>query len=101
MPPLPSAPLVGLPIGDLEAARLAIGPNAARSSQRIGVVAVKNQHQPLVAAAIRGQRRVVDQEPDIGPIRIALLDLEDDRLVLRIAGAPGRVRQKRIVAVGP
>ena len=99
--PLPPAPLVGLPIGHLESPRLAIGPDPARRRQRVVIVAVEDQHHPLVAVGVGRQRRIVDQEPDIGPIRVPLLDREDDGLVLRVAGAPGGVRQERIVAVGP
>src|SRR6187402_1236705 len=60
--PLPAAPLVGLPIGQLEAACLAIGPGAPRSGQRLVVVTIENQHHPLITLAISRQRRVVDQE---------------------------------------
>src|SRR2546423_10574703 len=101
LPPLPSSPFIGLPIRQLEPPRLAIRPNAARRGQRVIIVAVEDQHHPFVAVAIGRQSRIVDQEPDIGPVRIAVLDRENDGLVLRIAGAPGGVRQERIVAVGP
>src|SRR6266851_1775782 len=101
LPPLPPAVLVGLPVGDLESPRFAIGPGAPRRSKRIAIVAVKDQNHPLVGAGIARQGGVIDQEPDIRPIRIALLDRQYDRLILRVAGAPGGVRQKRIVAIGP
>src|SRR3982074_649595 len=71
-PPLPPASLVGLPIGDLEPPRLAIGPGAPGGPERIAVVAVKNQNHPVIGVAVCRQRGVVDQEPDIGPVRIGL-----------------------------
>ena len=82
MAPLPASPLVGLPIGDLEAAGFASGPVLPGRGDRIGVVTVEHEDQALVAVAIGRERRVVDQEADIGPVRIALLDRQDDRLVL-------------------
>src|SRR5258705_3743211 len=53
-PPLPAAPFVGLPIGGLEAARLAALPDIPRRRQRIVVVAVEHQHHPIVALGVRG-----------------------------------------------
>ncbi len=96
LPTLPPAPLVGLPIGHLESPRFTIGPNPPRRRQRVVIVAVEDQHHPLVAVGVGRQRRIVDQEPDIRPVRVPLLDREDDGLVLRVAGAPGGVRQERI-----
>src|SRR5438128_12108994 len=78
LPPLPAAALVGLPIGDLEPPRLAGGPVFARGGERVGIVAVEHQNQTLVAVAVGRQARIVDQEADIGPVRITLLDREDD-----------------------
>src|SRR4029453_14580871 len=101
LPPLPSAAFIGLPVSRLEAPRLAISPGSARGSERLVIVAIEYQHQPFVAVAIRRQRRIVDQESDIGPIRVAVLDRKNDGLVLRIAGAPCGMRQERIIAVGP
>src|SRR6185312_557837 len=75
---LPAAPLVGLPVGQVEPSRLAIGPGAARCRQCVIIVAVEDQYDPLVALAIGRQRRVVDQEADVGAVRIALLDREND-----------------------
>ena len=47
-PALPAAPLVGLPVGDLKSPRLAIGPGAPRRGQRLAIVAVEDQHHPVV-----------------------------------------------------
>src|ERR1700742_550246 len=68
---LPAATLVSLPIGDLEAPRLAIGPGISRDRERLAIVAVEHQNQPLIGLRIRRQRGVIDQKPDIGAIRIA------------------------------
>ena len=70
---------------------------AVTKGERVIIVAVEDQHHPFVAVAIGRQRRVVDQEPDIGPVRVALLDRENDGLVLRIAGALYSRRDPRIV----
>src|SRR5437660_1369187 len=61
-PPLPAPPVIGLPVGNLEAARLAILPGIPRRRQRIAIVAVENQHEALVALGVRRQRRVINQE---------------------------------------
>src|SRR5260370_28023946 len=47
-PPLPPAPLLGLPIADLEPPCPAICPGAPRRSNRIAVVAVENQNHPII-----------------------------------------------------
>src|SRR5258705_5065568 len=100
-PPLPAAPFVSLPVGGLKAARLATLPGVPRRRQRIVIVAVEHQHHPIVALGVGGERRLVNQETDIGAVEGALRDRQDDRLILRIARAPGRMRQKGIGAVGP
>src|SRR6266851_1903140 len=100
-PLLPPALLVGLPVSDLESPRLAGCPGTPRRGQRIVIVAVKDQNYPLIGVRIGGQSGIIDQEPDIGPVRIALLYRQHDWLILRIAGAPGGMRQERIVAIGP
>src|SRR5437763_16300425 len=63
-PPLPPAPFVGLPIGDLKAARFAILPGAPRRRECIAVVTVKDHHHPLVAISFSRTSCVIDQEPD-------------------------------------
>lgn len=50
IPPLPPAPFVGLPTGDLKSARLAIRPGAAGKGKCVRIVAVE-QHHALVALA--------------------------------------------------
>src|SRR4051794_10112670 len=100
-PALPAAALVRLPIGDLEATRFAVGPCGARRGPRIVLVPVKNHHHPFVGGTIGRERGVVDQEADVGAVRVAVLDRQDDRLMLRVGGPPGGMRQERILAVGP
>ena len=66
-------------------------------------IADQRQSEAAVVIGVRigGQRGIIDQEPDIGPVRIALLYRQHDWLILRIADTPGGMRQERIVAIGP
>ena len=57
LPPLPAAVLVSLPVGHFETARLAVGPRRSRCSKRIIVIAIEDQHHPVVACANRPARR--------------------------------------------
>src|SRR5579864_4944786 len=72
--PLPPATFVGLPIGYVESPGLAVGPGLARRSKRIGILPVKEQNDAVVGLRVRRQGSIVDQEPHIGPVRIAVLD---------------------------
>src|SRR4051812_37109065 len=101
IPSPPAALLIRLPISDFKATRFAVGPGSSRPCNGVGVVAVENHYHPLIAGRVRGQGGVIDQEPDIGLIRVALFHRKHDRLVSRVAGSPCGMRQERIVPIGP
>src|ERR1043166_1684170 len=100
-PPLPAASFISLPPRDLEPARPAVAPCGAGCPARILLLAVEDHADAVVGLAIGGQGGVVDQEADIGPVRIAVIDGQQNRLVLRVRGTPGGVWQERVVAPGP
>src|SRR5579862_6582346 len=87
---LPTAPFVGLPIGYVESPRLAVGPGLPRCGKRIRILAIEQHDDAVVDVCVCRQSGIVDQKPHIGPIRIAVLDNEDDRLILNVGDAPGR-----------
>src|SRR4029077_20241588 len=89
------------PIVYIETAALEVGPGLTRCGKRIRVITVEQQDDAVVDVRISRQGRVVDQKSHIGPIRIAVLDDEDDRVILNVTDTPGRVRQERVFAIGP
>src|SRR4029079_14321449 len=97
----PAALLVGLPVGYLEPLRLGLPPSLARRRNRVIVLAIKHQHQSLVAAGVRRHRYAVEKEADCSAIRIVLGGGEQDRLRRGFAGTGGAMRQEAVVAVGP
>src|SRR5260370_3819622 len=98
-PLLPPALLVGLPVSDLESPRLAGCPGTPRRGQRIVIVAVKDQNDPLIGVRIGGESGIIDQGPDIGPGPGAPLSRPHAWLVPRIARAPRAMRPAWILAL--
>ena len=79
---------IGLPIGDSKSFRPAIRPGAARRDERISIVAIEQQHHTLIAVRIAWQRGIVNQEANVGAIRIVVFDRKDDRLIGHITDTP-------------
>ena len=52
LPTLPPPALIGLPIGDLESPRFAIGPGRSRSCERFVIVAVEDEHHALISVRV-------------------------------------------------
>src|SRR6516165_408836 len=67
---LPASPLVRLPIGDLEALRLALAPAHAGSSKGVGILSVEQQDDALIRMSIGRHRRAIDEKTNDGAIRI-------------------------------
>src|SRR3569623_511877 len=98
---LPAALLIGLPVGLLESARLAIGPRRTRCTKRLVIIAVEDEDNALIRRTIRRHRRAIDEKAHRGCVGIGVVHRQHHRLVPGIGIAPCAVRQKRIVAEGP
>src|SRR5580698_7614527 len=98
---LPTTPFIGLPIGYVESPPLAVGPGLTRCGKSIHVIAVEQENDAVIGIGVCRQRSIVDQKSHIGLIRIAVLDDEDNRVILSVADTPGRVRQERVLTIGP
>src|SRR4029453_5419925 len=68
--PLPASLLVRPPIGDIEALRLALAPARARGSDRVGILAVNDEHDALISLGIGGDRHARAQEGPRRPRRV-------------------------------
>src|SRR5215831_3966683 len=99
--PLPASLLVRPPIGDIEALRLALAPARARGSDRVGILAINDEHDALISVGIGGHRRAVDQEAHRRAVRVIAVEREQDRLLARLSLAPSTVREEAVVAEGP
>src|SRR6185369_6579747 len=86
---LPAALLVGLPVGRLEAIGLGLAPAFAGRRNRVGILAVEDQHDALIVAGILRHRRAVEQEAYRGAVWIVVIDGQQNRLLARLRFAPG------------
>src|SRR5882757_9809736 len=98
---LPAPFFVRLPIGHLEAAGPGFGPAHARGLERIGILAVEQQHDTRIACGILRHRRALDEETHRSAIGVVGVDGDQDRLTFGLRIAPGAVRQKAVVGEGP
>src|SRR6516225_8818382 len=78
---LPAPLLVRLPIGDIEALRLALAPALARGRDRVGILSVNDEHNAPIGVGIRGHRRAVDQKAHRRTVRVVAIEREQDRLL--------------------
>src|SRR5262249_29027915 len=98
---LPAARFVPLPIGALQAPALGLAPLRPRRPAHLRVPAVGHPHDAGVVRGIGGNGCALDQEAHRRTIGIAVVYGQQNRLLACLAVAPGAVRQKAIIGVGP
>src|SRR5581483_7362881 len=96
----PAAAVGLLPVGRLVPGRADTGPRRACAPDRVGIVAVEEEDDALVAGEIAGFG-AVGEEADAGAVRIVAGGGQPDGLVLGESVPGGAVRQEALLAVGP
>ena len=97
----PAPAFVLLPIGGVMPGGLDGAPLLAGGGQCVRIVAVEENDDPLVGAAIGRERGALDEEADRGAVAIALGEGQEHRVLGRIRVALRPMRQEALVREGP
>jgi hypothetical protein len=98
---LPTAPFIGLPIGNIKPRRLGFAPPCPRGFDRLRIFTVEQQHKALIGRGVFRHGSALDQEPHPRAIGICLVYGQQDRVLGGLTVAPGSVRQECIVPPSP
>jgi hypothetical protein len=98
---LPSSGLVLAPIGRLDAGGFHVAPGSTRRLDRVGIIAVEDEHDPRIALRILRHGRALDEEADRGAVRIGGTRRQEHGLGRRVAILIRRVRKKARLIEAP